>query len=604
MFGTRKDRGITLSNNDLILLRQLLNQKRLELAPDLPESEYFQLFASEQALKDHDLSYDEINQGVVDGGGDGGIDGVFLFVNGTLTAEPVGPADVKRGVSLELVFIQAKTSAGFSETAVDKFLSSTRDLLDLNADLDGLASVYRADLLSKISDFRDTYLALASKFPKLSVRYYYAALGTEVHPNVERKVAPLRTLVESQFSPVAFGFDFLTAGKLLELARMSPSAAHQLRLAESPIATGDQGYLCLVGLNDYCAFVTEDDGALKERVFEGNVRDYQGNTEVNKAIRETLNNQGDEDFWWLNNGVSIICASATLSGKTLTLENPEVVNGLQTSREIFHVFSSGGHDAEPRNVLVRVLVPKEEESRDRIIRATNSQTSIPIASLRATDRIHRNIEEFLAARGLFYDRRKNYYKNQGKPVKSIISISSLAQCVLACAMRDPGNARARPSSLLKRDDDYGRIFDESHPLAMYHVCAALGRRIEEALRLEECAVERSQWNNIRYYALMLLGLRLAGGVLPSMQQVADVDITGADDESCLACIQEAWDEYQSLGGTDQVAKGNQFGTRLVEQHRQSIIQGVDQAENAPEHEPERVDGEGLDSAGAPPSPSS
>lgn len=568
--GKRK-KEFSLSNNDLILLKQLLEQRRAELAPELSEPEYFQLFASEQALKDYDLSYDEINQGVVDGAGDGGIDGLFLFVNGTLTAEAVDPSEFKRGVSLELIFIQAKTSSGYSEATVDKFLSSTRDLLDLNKSLDDLVSVYRADLLGKISDFRETYLALASKFPRLTVRYFDAAMGTTVHSNVRRKVDPLKALVESQFSPVDFRFEFLTAGKLLELARMSPSTAHQLRLAESPIATGDQGYLCLVALRDYCTFITEDDGSVKERVFEGNVRDYQGNTEVNKSIRDTLEQDGDEDFWWLNNGVSIICSSATLSGKTLTLENPEVVNGLQTSREIAHVFSSGAREADSRNALVRVLVPSAEESRDRIIRATNSQTSIPIASLRATDRIHRNIEEFLSARGLFYDRRKNYYKNQGKPVKSIISISSLAQFVLACSMRDPGNARARPSSLLKRDEDYGRIFDEAHPLAMYYVCAVLGRRIEDAFRLDACTVERSQWNNIRYYALMLLGLRLTGGILPSLQQIAKVDVSAATDEYCLACIHEARDEYLLLGGTDRVAKGNQLGSRLVEKHRRSII---------------------------------
>ena len=352
---------------------------------------------------------------------------------------------------------------------------------------------------------------------------------------------------------------------------MSPSTAHQLRLAESPIATGDQGYLCLVGLRDYCTFITEDDGSVKERVFEGNVRDYQGNTEVNKAIRDTLERDGDEDFWWLNNGVSIICSSATLSGKTLTLENPEVVNGLQTSREIAHVFSCGAREADSRNALVRVLVPSAEESRDRIIRATNSQTSIPIASLRATDRIHRNIEEFLSARGLFYDRRKNYYKNQGKPVNRIISISSLAQFVLACAMRDAGNARARPSSLLKRDEDYGRVFDEEHPLSMYYVCAVLGRRIEDTLRLEACTVERSQWNNVKYYALMLLGLRLTGSVIPSLQHIASVDVSAATDEYCLACIHESHDEYLILGGNDRVAKGNQLGTRLVDKHRQTII---------------------------------
>ncbi len=559
-----------MSNNDLVLVKQLIEQRQKEVAPDIPASEYFQLFVSEQALKDHDLSYDEISQGIVDGGGDGGIDGIFLFVSGSLMAEPADAAEFKRGVPVELVFIQAKASSGFSEAAIDKFLSSTRDLLDLNSDLETLAAVYRADLLGKIADFRETYISLTSKFPKFSIRYYYASLGTEVHPNVERKVVPLNALVESLFSPVDFGFEFLTASKILELARTSPSTAHQLRLAESPIATGDQGYLCLVGLRDYGAFITEDNGYLKERIFEGNVRDYQGNTEVNKAIRDTLINPGDEDFWWLNNGISITCASATLSGKTLTLEDPEVVNGLQTSREIFHVFSSGKQEDNTRNVLVRVLVPGEEESRDRIIRATNSQTSIPIASLRATDRIHRNIEEFLAARGFFYDRRKNYYKNLGKPVKSIISISTLAQFFLSCAMRDPGNARARPSSLLKRDEDYKRIFDEAHPLAVYYVCAVLGRKVEYALRSEGCKVEQSHWNNVKYYALMLLGLRLGGGILPSMQQIAEVDAKAVDDNICLQCVHDVWEEYCDLGGTDKVAKGNELGRKLIEKHRQSV----------------------------------
>lgn len=295
-----------------------------------------------------------------------------------------------------------------------------------------------------------------------------------------------------------------------------------------------------------------------------------------------MDEPGKEDFWWLNNGISIISTSATLSGKTLTLENPEVVNGLQTSREIFHIFSPGSHEADQRNVLVRVLVPGEEESRDRIIRATNSQTSIPIASLRATDKIHRNIEEYLAARGIFYDRRKNYYKNLGKPVKSIVSISSLAQYVLACAMRDPGNARARPSSLLKRDEDYERIFDESHPLAIYHVCAVLGRKIEEFLRSEDCTVERSHWNNVRYYALMLVGLRLGGGVLPSMLQIARLDAEAADDDACLQCIHDAWEEYRTLGGTDQVAKGNELGPRLIEKHRLSILGGHEETSGVQE----------------------
>ena len=57
-------------------------------------------------------------------------------------------------------------------------------------------------------------------------------------------------------------------------------------------------------------------------------------------------------------------------------------------------------------MLLRVIVPENEETRDKIIRATNSQTPIPKSSLRATDNVHRNIEDYFKPRGLYYDRRK------------------------------------------------------------------------------------------------------------------------------------------------------------------------------------------------------
>ena len=57
-----------MTTNDVVLIQELLSQRRQELAPDMSESDFFQIFAGEQALKDRDLSYDEILDGIVDGG--------------------------------------------------------------------------------------------------------------------------------------------------------------------------------------------------------------------------------------------------------------------------------------------------------------------------------------------------------------------------------------------------------------------------------------------------------------------------------------------------------------------------------------------------------
>ena len=70
-----------MSTNDLILLNQLLDQRLSEIGAGLPESEFFEIFSAEQILKDDDLSYDELEDGVIDGGGDGDIDSIFFFVS-------------------------------------------------------------------------------------------------------------------------------------------------------------------------------------------------------------------------------------------------------------------------------------------------------------------------------------------------------------------------------------------------------------------------------------------------------------------------------------------------------------------------------------------
>ncbi|MEK6700307.1 MAG: AIPR family protein [Nitrospirota bacterium] len=561
-----------MSQNDLILLNQMLEQRMTEAGAGLSASDYFEIFSAEQVLKDEDLSYDEIESGIVDNAGDGGIDSFYLFINGTLYSEDLDLNAFKKNIDLVVFIIQSKTSSGFSEGGMDHFVSATRDMFDLNISLSSLKKVYHKDLLNRVHEFRETYKALAGKFPQVSFRYAYVAKAVEVHPNVERKVKSLQETLERAISPVVFSFEFVTASRLLALARKAPSVTYRLPLAENPISTGQEGFICLVALKDFFTFVRDDSGYIRTQLFEGNVRDYQGNTEVNREIRATLEKQSEEDFWWLNNGISMLCSNASLTGKTLTIEDPEIVNGLQTSREIFEVLSRTDPAAETRNLLVRVLKPHDEISRDRIIKATNSQTAIPPASLRATDKIHRDIEEFLSLKGLYYDRRKNHYKNSGKPVKKIIGIPFMAQAVIACALLEPANARARPSTLVKDDEAYRRIFNLSYPLDLYYKCAAIARATEHVLKGSTVPdVYREHANNLRFYVATLVTLRLSGVPRPSVPNVAAVNLQKMTDGYIESASEAVYKEYKALGGTDQVAKGIELEKRILEQHKKATL---------------------------------
>ena len=72
------------------ILEKFLEQKREEIDPGFDPSEFFNYFITQEILKDFELSYDEIQNGIVDGVGDGGIDAIYTLVNGELTQRDTG----------------------------------------------------------------------------------------------------------------------------------------------------------------------------------------------------------------------------------------------------------------------------------------------------------------------------------------------------------------------------------------------------------------------------------------------------------------------------------------------------------------------------------
>ena len=431
------------------------------------DSDFFGLFAAEQVLKDSELSWEEINSGDVDGSGDGGMDGVYLFVNGVLIREDTDLSVFRGPISIDLQIIQAKRSAGFEEAALQRLRQSSHDLLDLTRAPRELSTTYNQAVIAAFELFQSTYRGFSSRLPSLRASYAYVTLGDEPNPNVVRQVEPIRAAVVNHFGGAEVEFAFIGARELLDLARRRPRTTYELEYTDA--ITGTQGYVCLVKLQKYYEFVTDEHGRLNKSIFDANVRDHQGDVAVNTGIRDTLDRPQGDDFWWLNNGVTIVTDRAVSSGRVLTLENPQIVNGLQTSVELVNHFSRGETEAEERSVLVRTVTPTDDAGYARIIRATNSQTSIPIASLKATDRIHRDIEGYLRPRGWYYERRKNQYKNEGRPMQQIVTIPHLAQAIMAILLGRPNDARARPSTLLKRDEDYERVFSSSYPLESFMV---------------------------------------------------------------------------------------------------------------------------------------
>src|SRR6266550_7985042 len=88
----------------------------------------------------------------------------------------------------------------------------------------------------------------------------------------------------------------------------------------------------------------------------------------------------------------------------LAIDDPQVVNGLQTSQKIFDNFTSRPELAktDKRELLIRVIQVNDSKTQDDIIEATNSQTKVAPSSFWATKTIHRDIETVFQNENLFY----------------------------------------------------------------------------------------------------------------------------------------------------------------------------------------------------------
>jgi hypothetical protein len=515
------------SNAQTLLMRIFDSWHKDNLA-NTDDGDAFEVFASELSLRQYGLSLEEIQSGIVGGGQDGAIDSIYTFFDGTLLdddSEIISTAkratDFGQDRVLELWVIQAKRSPTFTETAIDKLDNSLRRLLDLSIKMDDLTNLYNSTVLARISLFRTAWEKLVTRRPKIRVNIVYATPGERggVAPQVDAKLLALKLAVDNAVTNAdEVHVDLLGDAELLASYNQRPSYTLPMKYQES--ATSGQSHIALVKLSDYFDLIVDENGRLRRYLFEWNVRDYQGNVAVNQDIRKSLLDDQSPEFWWLNNGVTILCSEATSAGKTYSLSNIQIVNGLQTSHEIYETLRI---DPDPstndKMLLVRVIVTGDAVTRDQVIRATNRQTAVSDASLRATDEIQRNIEDYFLTHGWYYDRRKNFYKNEGKDVSKIVGIPLLGAAITAMGLARPDKARGKPSSLLKNEDDYRSVFNKSIPIEIYFWAAKMQRRVDTFIVSDIAGATIAQKSNLKFHLSMLVVEQLNGSPIRRPQQL-------------------------------------------------------------------------------------
>lgn len=147
-------------------------------------------------------------------------------------------------------------------------------------------------------------------------------------------------------------------------------------------------------------------------LFSENVREYLGNKGINAKIAKTLDSDEDRDnFFYYNNGITIICDTATKSKQVVArdddnniefvIKNPQIVNGCQTVNTIYEILNKyipEQIDEKFKNtfVMVKLLIldkSKDNDLYERIVEYNNSQNAISEKDFAKNKKIFFNLQE-------------------------------------------------------------------------------------------------------------------------------------------------------------------------------------------------------------------
>jgi hypothetical protein len=222
-----------------------------------------------------------------------------------------------------------------------------------------------------------------------------------------------------------------------------------------------------------------------ERLLERNIRRYLGlhGNRVNEDIRATLRSNEPANFYFFNNGLTLVCDDFTYnalqaSDFQIQVENLQIVNGGQTCMTILktaeELAKEGKTLPSEASVLVRLYkLPKSNEDLVlQITRATNSQNPVDLKDLRANDERQRRLEQSIGDLGFTYRR-----KRADAAVKSNeITSGTAAEALLAVWRHKPHQAK------FFTREHFGKLYDmifTDQTNGAQVICAVLLYRIAE-----------------------------------------------------------------------------------------------------------------------------
>lgn len=522
-----------MAKNDALLVEGIIES----YSKGKDKGEKFELFSIEQILKDYDLSEEELLSGIIDGKDDGGIDGLYYFINNRNIIDDLAQNDARSSIDFTIYIITCKHDESFKMVPINSLATTLDEMFDLTLDEKDFKSKYCTELIEKRRLLKKIYKKVAPYLTSFKINIIYASRGDtkkELAENIIAKSKYLEEKIKEKFSNCNVLFEFDGSFELLEKYRKKRKMNSEIDCID--IITCNDSYIAICNLKEYYKFIIDDEKKLKRYYLDSNVRAYMGNNRVNKDILKTLEDNNSTEFWFLNNGITILSDRANIVGKTLCIDNVQIVNGLQTTETIFNYFSNKNRETnEERKILIKIIVSNDMKIRDDIIKSTNNQTNVDLYSLKATDKIQRDIEEILLKNDMYYERRVNYYLNQGVEKSKIYTPLYLAYGYISLVMKLPYKAVSLKSKFMNISKQYELVFSENTPLEVWPVIAQTLRKVDNVIEKNRYKWKKSTSTNnylkyMRNIVSFLSVAKIFGKFNYTVNELAGMDVKLLSDE--------------------------------------------------------------------------
>ena len=378
-----------------------------------------------------DIELEEAFDLITEGGNDAGVDAIFI-------------GDVN-DYDFSVTIFQGKYAFDLSKDTNFPANSIQRVIGSIGAIFDPVKPIeMNADFTPKVEDIRSL---IADGFIP-NIKCVFTNNGLKWNQDGDNHIR------NSKLPEIQVKFEYFNHKDMIESLLSEKGINETLQMAGKSISEGFNFKRVLVGKINVVeiARLFEKHG---DSLLDKNIRKYLGisTNRVNSAIRDTLVNEKRDNFYFYNNGITMICSKFANnelqeSNWQVRVENLQIINGGQSCKTILQTLKDHPTiDYSNTYILVR-LYELSGEGTDSLITdvtiATNSQNPVDLRDLRANDDLQKRLEMSVAELGYTYRRKKDITVS---PRDTVIISSVAAESIFSVWKRKPYQAKFKKNEL-------------------------------------------------------------------------------------------------------------------------------------------------------------